>query len=404
MGNDIKFENLAQISDNIISSNKKVHLLYAYNATGKTRLSMEFKNKVNEIDSDGNSIKHLLYFNSYTEDLFTWNNDLENDEDRYLIYDKRTYFGNFLEEQQLFERAVENFQKYVGRSIDVEFQDIIETVKDEFGNVQKDNRGEAVTISHKKSIRFKVDGQTIKVSRGEERIFIWSVFLTLLEIIIEDLTESADTSEFSKINYIYIDDPISSLDDTNIINAAIYLSDVIGSAENTDLKFVVSTHQALFYNVLYNEIRFDRRIKKKVFHVMKITDEVEDEKQYKYLLTDVEGDSPFGYHLRVREELRKAIQDDHVEKFHFALFRNLAEKTATFLGYGRWENILLGLDVAGHVITSENIKPYTQLIDLYTHNRHADLEYRELPPQEKNTLINLFNSFDSIYRFKEEQQ
>ena len=402
MGNDIKFENLEQISDNIISSNNKVHLLYAYNATGKTRLSMELKNKVNETDSDGNSIKHILYFNSYTEDLFTWDNDLENDEDRYLIYDKRTYFGNFLEEQQLFERAVENFQKYVGRSIDIEFQDVIETVKDEFGNVQKDNRGEALTISNKKSIRFKVDGHTIKVSRGEEMIFVWSVFLTLLEIIIEDLTESADTSEFSKINYIYIDDPISSLDDTNIINAAIYLSDVIGSAENTDLKFVISTHQALFYNVLYNEIRFDRRIKKKVFYVMKATDEIEDEKQFKYLLTDVEGDSPFGYHLRVREELRKAIQDEQVEKFHFALFRNLVEKTATFLGYGRWENILLGLDVAGHVITSENIKLYTQLIDLYTHNRHADLEYRELPPQEKNTLINLFNSFDSIYRFKED--
>ncbi|HEL1388416.1 TPA: AAA family ATPase, partial [Streptococcus equi subsp. equi] len=364
MGNDIKFENLEQISDNIISSNKKVHLLYAYNATGKTRLSMELKNKVNETDSDGNSIKHILYFNSYTEDLFTWDNDLENDEDRYLIYDKRTYFGNFLEEQQLFERAVDNFQKYVGRSIDIEFQDVIETVKDEFGNVQKDNRGEALTISNKKSIRFKVDGHTIKVSRGEERIFVWSVFLTLLEIIIEDLTESADTSEFSKMNYIYIDDPISSLDDTNIINAAIYLSDVIGSAENTDLKFVVSTHQALFYNVLYNEIRFDRRIKKKVFYVMKATDEIEDEKQFKYLLTDVEGDSPFGYHLRVREELRKAIQDEQVEKFHFALFRNLVEKTATFLGYGRWENILLGLDVAGHVITSENIKLYTQLIDL----------------------------------------
>jgi hypothetical protein len=77
MGNDIKFENLEQISDNIISSNKKVHLLYAYNATGKTRLSMELKNKVNETDSDGNSIKHILYFNSYTEDLFTWDNDLE---------------------------------------------------------------------------------------------------------------------------------------------------------------------------------------------------------------------------------------------------------------------------------------------------------------------------------------
>lgn len=402
MGNALKFESLSQIADSIIASNKKVHLLYAYNATGKTRLSMELKNKVNEVDSNENVIKHILYFNSFTEDLFTWDNDLENDENRYLIYDKRTYFGNFLEEQ-LFNRSVENFQKYVGKTIEIEFTDIVETVKDEFGNVQYDNKSNPITISNKKSIRFKVDGQTIKVSRGEERIFIWAIFLTLLEIVIEDLTESAETSEFSNLQYIFIDDPISSLDDQNIINAALYLNDVIGSAENTDLKFIISTHQALFYNVLYNEIRFDRRIKRKVFHVMKSINETDDEKQYNYLLTDVEGDSPFGYHLRVREELRKAIQDDKVEKFHFALFRNLAEKTATFLGYGRWENVLLGLDVAGYIITPENIKPYTQLIDLYTHNRHADLEYRELSPQEKNTLIELFNSFDSIYRFKEEQ-
>ncbi|HFU4025771.1 TPA: anticodon nuclease [Streptococcus suis] len=402
MGNALKFESLSQIADSIISSNKKVHLLYAYNATGKTRLSMELKNKVNEVDSNENVIKHILYFNSFTEDLFTWDNDLEKDEDRYLIYDKRTYFGNFLEEQQLFDRAVENFQKYVGKAIEIEFTDIVETVKDEFGNAQYDNKGNPMTISNKKSIRFKVEGQTVKVSRGEERIFIWAIFLTLLEIVIEELTDSAETSEFSNLQYIFIDDPISSLDDQNIINAALYLNDVIGSAENTDLKFIISTHQALFYNVLYNEIRFDRRIKRKVFRVMKSINETDDEKQYNYLLTDVEGDSPFGYHLRVREELRKAIQDDKVEKFHFALFRNLAEKTATFLGYGRWENVLLGLDVAGYIITPENIKPYTQLIDLYTHNRHADLEYRELSPQEKNTLIELFNSFDSIYRFKEE--
>ncbi|HFI0150310.1 TPA: anticodon nuclease [Streptococcus suis] len=402
MGNALKFESLSQIADSIISSNKKVHLLYAYNATGKTRLSMELKNKVNEVDSNENVIKRILYFNSFTEDLFTWDNDLEKDEDRYLIYDKRTYFGNFLEEQQLFDRAVENFQKYVGKTIEIEFTDIVETVKDEFGNAQYDNKGNPMTISNKKSIRFKVEGQTVKVSRGEERIFIWAIFLTLLEIVIEELTDSAETSEFSNLQYIFIDDPISSLDDQNIINAALYLNDVIGSAENTDLKFIISTHQALFYNVLYNEIRFDRRIKRKVFRVMKSINETDDEKQYNYLLTDVEGDSPFGYHLRVREELRKAIQDDKVEKFHFALFRNLAEKTATFLGYGRWENVLLGLDVAGYIITPENIKPYTQLIDLYTHNRHADLEYRELSPQEKNTLIELFNSFDSIYRFKEE--
>ena len=129
MGNALKFESLSQIADSIISSNKKVHLLYAYNATGKTRLSMELKNKVNEVDSNENVIKHILYFNSFTEDLFTWDNDLENDEDRYLIYDKRTYFGNFLEEQQLFNRSVENFQKYVGKTIEIEFTDIVRQLK-----------------------------------------------------------------------------------------------------------------------------------------------------------------------------------------------------------------------------------------------------------------------------------
>lgn len=402
MAEDLKFESLSGIADYIISSKKNLHLLYAFNATGKTRLSMELKDKVNEIDAEDNVIKHILYFNSFTEDLFTWENDLENDEDRFLKYDKRTYFGKFLEDQQQFDQVIENFQGYVGKAIVPEFEDVYVEKLDEFGNPEKDRDGNVIRVSYEKSIRFKIDNYTIKVSRGEERIFVWAIFLTLLEIIIEDLSESEENSEFNNLHYIYIDDPISSLDDQNIINAAIYLKDVIAKAENTSLKFIISTHQALFYNVLYNEIRFEKKIKKKIFHVMKATDEIEEEKHYTYILSDIEGDSPFGYHLRVREELRKAVKGDNLEKFHFSLFRNLAEKTATFLGYGRWEHILVGLEVSGYEITNENVGLYTQLIDQYSHNRHADLEYRELLPHEKNTLIGLFTSFDRIYQFKED--
>lgn len=54
-------------------------LLFAYNGTGKTRLSMEFKNAGKK---EGSS--DTLYFNAYTEDLFFWDNDLENDTERYL--------------------------------------------------------------------------------------------------------------------------------------------------------------------------------------------------------------------------------------------------------------------------------------------------------------------------------
>ena len=182
------------------------------------------------------------------------------------------------------------------------------------------------------------------------------------------------------------------------------MKEIIAKSKLTDLKFIISSHQPLFYNVLYNEIRFDRKIpnKKKSFYVMK--KEVDKEDKVRYILTDVEKDSPFGYHLKVREELRKAIDSGRVEKFHYALFRNLSEKTATFLGYSRWEDVLIGLEVAGEEITKENVEPYAQRFDLFTHNRQSDLEFRELQEREKNTLIELFNSFEKKYKFNQKEE
>ena len=97
MADDKVFNTLEDIADELISSNKKVHLIYAFNATGKTRLSTILKDKLNISENDGESkVKKILYFNAFTEDLFTWENDLENDEDRYLKYDKRTFVCKFL--------------------------------------------------------------------------------------------------------------------------------------------------------------------------------------------------------------------------------------------------------------------------------------------------------------------
>ena len=408
MANDKVFDTLEDVAEELISSDKKVHLIYAFNATGKTRLSTILKDKLNISENNEESkVKKILYFNAFTEDLFTWENDLENDEDRYLKYDKRTYFGNFLENQQQFNQVIITFQKFVGDLIVPIFEDIEEQAVDDFGipiidiiGGQRIPRLE----SNFKSIRFTVDDGTIKISRGEERIFVWSIFLTLLELIIEELSDSDIDSDFQDFKYIYIDDPISSLDDNNTIDSAIFLKEIIAKSKRTDLKFIISSHQPLFYNVLYNEIRFDRKIpnKKKSFYVMK--KEVDKEDKVGYILTDIERDSPFGYHLRVREELRRAVDSGRVEKFHYALLRNLLEKTATFLGYSRWEEVLLGLEVAGDEITPENIELYAQRIDLFTHNRQSDLEFRELQEREKNTLIELFNSFEKNYKFNPKEE
>ena len=406
MADDRIFNTLEEIADELISSNKKLYLIYAFNATGKTRLSTILKDKLNISENDEESkVKKILYFNAFTEDLFTWENDLENDEDRYLKYDKRTYFGNFLENQQQFDQVIITFQKFVGDLIVPIFEDIEEQAIDNFGNPIFDIIGEQRIPRLErnfKSIRFTLDGETVKISRGEERIFVWSIFTTLLELIIEELSDSEIDSDFQDFKYIYIDDPISSLDDNNTIDSAIFLKEIIAKSGNTDLKFILSTHQPLFYNVLYNEIRFEKRIKKTCFYVMK--KEIENNDEIKYILTDVEKDSPFGYHLKVREELRNAVDSGRVEKFHYALFRNLLEKTATFLGYGRWEELLLGLEVAGEELTREDIEPYTQRIDLFTHNRQSNLEYKGLAEREKNTLIDLFNSFEKKYEFKQQEE
>ena len=406
MPDDKIFNTLEDVAEELISNDKKVHLIYAFNATGKTRLSIILKDKLNISENDEESkIKKILYFNAFTEDLFTWENDLENNEDRYLKYSKNTFFGNFLEEQQKFDQVIETFQKFVHGSIVPSFEDIKEQAVNDSGLPIFDIIGDQRVpryVSNFKGIRFTIDGETVKISRGEERIFVWSIFVTLLELIIEELSDPDIDSDFQNFKYIYIDDPISSLDDNNIIDSAIFLKDVIAKSENTDLKFILSTHQPLFYNVLYNEIRFERRIKKTCFYVMK--KEIENNDEIKYILTDVEKDSPFGYHLKVREELRRAVDSGRVEKFHYALLRNLLEKTATFLGYSRWEEVLLGLEVAGDEITTENIELYAQRIDLFTHNRQSDLEFRELQEREKNTLIELFNSFEKNYKFNPKEE
>jgi SpoVK/Ycf46/Vps4 family AAA+-type ATPase len=52
---------------------KKSVLIYAYNGTGKTRLSTEFKNLGKVASAEAETTEQdTLYFNAYTEDLFYW--------------------------------------------------------------------------------------------------------------------------------------------------------------------------------------------------------------------------------------------------------------------------------------------------------------------------------------------
>ena len=59
---------------------KKYIVLFAYNGTGKTRLSAEFKSLGQQLNEEtGEKTADTLYYNAFTEDLFYWDNDLDND-------------------------------------------------------------------------------------------------------------------------------------------------------------------------------------------------------------------------------------------------------------------------------------------------------------------------------------
>lgn len=77
-------ESLKRVARQIYDNPKKTQLIYAFNGSGKTRLSRAFKElldpKAEDSDAEVGSTelahKKILYYNAFTEDLFYWDNDL----------------------------------------------------------------------------------------------------------------------------------------------------------------------------------------------------------------------------------------------------------------------------------------------------------------------------------------
>ncbi|WP_426724164.1 hypothetical protein [Enterobacter cloacae complex sp. 339J8] len=98
-----------------------MQLIYAFNGTGKTRLSREFKELIapKNIDDPSSaesepSRNKILYYNAYTEDLFYWDNDLDADADPKLKIQPNTFTGwliKLLQELGEDGNIVTNFQR-----------------------------------------------------------------------------------------------------------------------------------------------------------------------------------------------------------------------------------------------------------------------------------------------------
>ncbi len=398
---------LTEIAQQLKDANKKVQLIYAFNGGGKTRLSREFKDLISQnnsndedaTDSDQSELaqKTILYYSAFTEDLFYWDNDLDNDEQRKLKIHPNAFTNWVFEVQGQDRNVIDNFQQYTDDKLTPRFNTEY-TDKDKDGNDIIVKAFSEVTFSHERG--GNEVSENIKISKGEESNFIWSIFYTLLEQVIETLNISEEseaereTDQFDQLEYVFIDDPVSSLDENHLIELAVHLAQLIKSNES-EVKFIITTHNPLFYNVLHNELnRDDKRYKKKWFDKYRLI-KFEDAS---FQLENQPNDSPFSYHLYLKSELEKAIESGQLSKYHFNFLRNILEKTSTFLGYKKWGDLLPKTD-------DGRPNPYeARIINISSHSKHSGEEVAELTEDDKRVLRYLVSEISTMYRFQQEEQ
>ena len=434
-------QTLTNIAQQLKDTNKKVQLIYAFNGSGKTRLSRGFKKLISpQIDTEEGGAddepelarNKFLYYSAFTEDLFYWDNDLEAGAELKLKIQPNTFTDWLIELlKDLGEdgNIITNFQRYANDKITPNFN---ETYKCK----SKDHNGELVeiTVPAFSEVTFQVaakpsaltnsasadseDGEAkvegkyerIKISKGEESNFVWSVFYTLLEQVVSTLNETDTTNrltdKFDALEYIFIDDPVSSLDDSHLIELAVDLATLIKNSayiEGNGLRFIITTHSPLFYNVLHNELNNDLKnpnqdgipvwlYKRGQAEKYRLDKKVDGTFQL-----EKSNDHPFSYHLFLLSELNKAINIGQIKKYHFSLLRNILEKTSTFLGYKRWEDLLEK--------TAEGApNPFaSRIMNISSHSAHAGEEVSDVEDKDKEKLGELVKYLTETYGFSKQE-
>lgn len=283
-----------------------VHLLYAFNSVGKTRLSVAYKNATKSDDGTHTGI----YYNAYSEDLFYWNNDIENDEADIRLVVLQSRLSKF--HANLNELYVREKLKPYRPSFDFRF------------NMHSD------TAKGIESISFFPKGQqsgdesyvpSIKISRGEERIFIFCFFLAMMEV--------QDWAEI-QTRHIFIDDPVSSLDDHNIFVTAAILYDLI-EEHFGERKIIIATHHVGLFSTLSDWLKKGEKSSR---YNTNTKASILSSKHGEVSLETHKSDV-FLYHLRVLQLLEQAQQKNDVRAYHLSLLRQVLESVSSFLGVGQ---------------------------------------------------------------------
>lgn len=339
--------------------NEKIQLLYAFNSVGKTRLSVAYKDATKEEDGTHTGI----YYNAYSEDLFVWNNDIENDEANIRLTVRQSSLSRL--HADLNELDIHAKLKPYRINFDFRF--------DMHPNAEMGI----------KSISFFPAGTqpgevpAMKISRGEERIFVWCFFLAMMEV-----------EGWSERQYIFIDDPVSSLDDHNIFVTALTLYNLI-ERHFKERKIIIATHHVGLFAILSNWLtKSDQRHKFK----KETTKSVLSSKRGEVSL-EAPGSDVFLYHLRVLQILEQARQeDDGVRAYHLVLLRQVLENVSSFLGVGRISHVLKSIGF-------RNAEEITRIVHTLAHKDVYHYESDRLVPDNLALFNEILDKLITQYKF-----
>ncbi|MDQ0621257.1 AAA family ATPase [Paraburkholderia graminis] len=354
---------LDEIAKSLKDDEARIILAYAFNATGKTQLSVAFKNGTKRDDGSHTGV----YYNAFSEDLFVWDNDEENDGASIRLTVLPSSLSRF--HASLTEDNI---------------RDKLNAYKPKFGfelNLHDDDPEKGI-----KSISFFIPNQNpdvpqppIKISRGEERIFVWCLFLALFEV-----EGWADEQS----NHFFIDDPVSSLDDHHIFITAETLFELI-EKHHKKRKIIITTHHAGLYSILSGWLRKgdQRQRYEKLMKICILSGKSGD------LSLERDRDDVHLYHLRLLQLLEKAKKANDLRSYHFALLRQVLENVASFLGKGQFGYVLsqIGIDnpndTADIVNTLSHKKVYYYESDLLVPDRRRMFETVLTKLQEKYNFV-----------------
>ncbi len=331
--------NLETIANQLIGMDENIILIYAFNGTGKTQLSIAYKNATKEAN-DG---QHAgVYYNAFSEDLFVWDNDEANDGidvKLNILPSSLNQFHSFLFEdnQAIMDKLAAYNPKYRFR-FNI-YDDLEKGIE---------------------SVTFFIDGDEempIKISRGEERIFVWCFFLALLDV---------DGWANEQDSHIFIDDPVSSLDEHNIFVTADTLFQIVESHYEKK-RIIITTHHIGLFSILANRLtkgeKSGRYRNLTGLRILKGTDGKS--------VLETPGRNVFLYHLHLLQVLDEA-RKSQLYTYHFVLLRQLLENISSFQG---------SLS-PGRVLSKIGIEKVEEVMELINTHSHKTPYYYCNPPEK----------------------